>query len=235
MAGTPTTESADYAERLVRIQNKWWKRLLPVQAPYRWNIRRLRPGFTLDVGCGTGRSLLHLDGNGVGVDHNLACLDVARRHGLTAMTPADFRASSYNAPGSFDTLLLSHVIEHMTIDQAAGLIAEYLPVLKPGGRVILVTPQERGQRSDATHVQFMDFVASADVLRRCGVDVDRQYSFPFPRMLGRWFIYNEFITVGRVRRPEEPADADQGRAVDAAGVPLPAPGHDRRDAVPPVV
>ena len=30
MGKPPSTETADYAERLVRLQHKWWKRLLNV-------------------------------------------------------------------------------------------------------------------------------------------------------------------------------------------------------------
>ena len=34
------TESSEYADRLVDLQRVWWKRVLPVQAPYLWNLRR---------------------------------------------------------------------------------------------------------------------------------------------------------------------------------------------------
>jgi SAM-dependent methyltransferase len=193
------TEAREYTDRLVRLQHKWWKRLLPVQAPYRWNIRRLRPGFVLDIGCGIGRSLLHLDGQGVGVDHNVASVEVCRRLGLEAYTPAEFRASPHYSPEKFDTLLLSHVAEHMTVAEAVELLNSYLPVLKGGGKVIIITPQERGYRGDASHVQFMDFAAVRAVMEGCGLGVERQYSFPFPRALGRVFVYNEFVSVGRLR------------------------------------
>jgi hypothetical protein len=56
-----------YAQRLVRLQTAPWKRWLGLQAPFGWNLRRLDPGFTLDLGCGIGRMLLHLRGAGVGV------------------------------------------------------------------------------------------------------------------------------------------------------------------------
>jgi SAM-dependent methyltransferase len=60
----------EYAARLDRIGRSRWRKLLNVQAPYRSNLRRLAPGFTLDVGCGVGRNLAHLDGLAVGVDAN---------------------------------------------------------------------------------------------------------------------------------------------------------------------
>src|SRR3989337_1898945 len=78
------TSSDEYAERLVERQRVWWKRALNVQAPYRWNLRRLGLGRVLDVGCGIGRNLAALDGNGVGVDHNKSCVPVVRSLGLVA-------------------------------------------------------------------------------------------------------------------------------------------------------
>ena len=75
--GRPGTDAPDYAARLQTLEQARWKQLLDVQAPYRWNIRRLELGRTLDVGCGLGRNLAHLDGRGVGVDHNPASIVVA--------------------------------------------------------------------------------------------------------------------------------------------------------------
>src|SRR5439155_25078118 len=87
------TGTEQYADRLVSLQTARWKRWLDVQAPFRWNLRRLRPGFTLDIGCGIGRNLLHLGGQGVGVDTNEHCVRVARARGLIAFTPEEFRRS----------------------------------------------------------------------------------------------------------------------------------------------
>ena len=44
------TQSEAYAARLDSLESARWKRWLNVQAPYRWNLRRLRLGFVLDVG-----------------------------------------------------------------------------------------------------------------------------------------------------------------------------------------
>ena len=87
---TADTAGRDYAERLVRLRSVWWKQLIDVQAPYRWNIRRLKPGRTLDVGCGIGRNLRHLFPQAIGVDHNADSVAVARASGLSAYTVAEF-------------------------------------------------------------------------------------------------------------------------------------------------
>lgn len=190
-----STRSGRYAERLVRLGDKRWKRLLDVQAPYRRSLRRLQPGFTLDVGCGLGRNLVHLDGFGVGIDHNEACVAGARSRGLTAYTPAEFEASDDARPQRFDTLLLSHVLEHLPEKDATQLVGDYLPYIKDSGRLIVITPQEAGQRSDPTHVRFVDFDAAEDLARTFGLRVVARRSHPFPRATGKVFRYNEFVVV----------------------------------------
>src|SRR5512134_3456178 len=101
MATESDTRSREYTERLVRLQRAPWKRWLDVQAPYRWNLRRLRPGFTLEVGCGIGRNLEHLRGHGVGLDHNPHSVAAARAIGLRAFTPEAFRGSEWDRPSAF--------------------------------------------------------------------------------------------------------------------------------------
>ncbi|KQO99438.1 class I SAM-dependent methyltransferase [Leifsonia sp. Leaf264] len=195
----PSTRDSAYTDRLVAKQTATWKRVLNVQAPYRWNLRRLDLGFVLDIGCGIGRNLQHL-GSGVGVDHNADSISVVRERGFPGFTPEEFHASEFAVAGRFDSLLLSHVLEHMDAATGRALLAEYLPYLRPGGRVCVITPQERGYASDATHELFVDFAGIEEVFADLGLEPVRQYSFPFPRWAGRAFIYNEFIAVAVSRR-----------------------------------
>jgi 2-polyprenyl-3-methyl-5-hydroxy-6-metoxy-1,4-benzoquinol methylase len=189
------TAGADYAERLRRLEGARWKRLLDVQRPYRWNLRRLGLGRVLDVGCGIGRNLANLGPESVGVDHNAESVATARARGLTAYTTQEFWDTGVGAPGAFDSMLLAHVMEHVDADVAEGIVKEYLPCLKPEGRLVFITPQEVGFRSDSTHVRFVDL----DGLRRhstnLGFAVERAFSFPFPRVAGKAFKYNEFVLV----------------------------------------
>jgi len=189
------TRDPRYTARLVATQSAWWKRALDVQAPYRWNLRRLGLGFTLDIGCGIGRNLINLNGEGVGVDHNPEFVEIARARGLHVFTPEQFGATSFNAAGRFETILLAHVVEHMTEQQASGLLSGYLHLLPPRGKVVLIAPQEAGYRSDPSHVEFMDFAALRRIAAGLGLSPVREYSFPFPRWMGRLFTYNEFVSV----------------------------------------
>ena len=194
-----STEGVEYADRLERLETVWWKRVLDVQRPYRWNLRRLDPGFTLDIGCGLGRNLGHLDGFGVGVDHNPDSVAIARSRGLTVFTPDEFAASEYAAPGRFDSLLCAHVVEHMPLDAAVELLRPYLSSVRSDGKVIVITPQERGFRSDPTHVEFVDLDALGSLTDRLDLSWESGRSFPLPRAAGRLFTYNEFVVVARTQ------------------------------------
>ena len=192
-----SSTDADYARRLQRLSGRRWKRLIP--NPYRWNIRRLVRGRILDVGCGIGRCLDFVRPNGVGVDPNEAAIALCRDNGHEAFTPEEFATTRQSTVDrKFDTLLCSHVLEHLDEPTGVELLRSYLPDLVAGGRVILITPQERGQRSDSTHVRLVDAGALRDMAVQCGLTIERISSFPLPRVFGRWFVYNETVTVARV-------------------------------------
>jgi 2-polyprenyl-3-methyl-5-hydroxy-6-metoxy-1,4-benzoquinol methylase len=181
-----------FADKLRRLQMRRWKRVLDVQAPSRWNLRRLKPGRMLDIGCGIGRSLAGYK-NGIGVDPNEGCVRIARERGLVAYTPAEFK----EPPESFDSLLVAHVLEHLTPDLADDIFRTYLPYLKRGGQVIMMTPQERCFSLEPTHIWWVDFKVLAALAEKWGLIPERSFSFPFPRFCGTIFPYNEFVLTAR--------------------------------------
>jgi SAM-dependent methyltransferase len=183
------TSETWYADRLAEREQVWWKRLLDVQRPYRWNLRRQHLGRTLDVGCGLGRNLKQLPAGSVGVDHNAAAVAECRRRGLTAYTVDEWEAGP-DRDQQFDAILLAHVLEHVT--DPTELLASYVPALRSGGTVFVICPQERGYASDPTHVHFLDGPALQGIARDSGLVPDEWFSFPLPRWAGRAFTYNEF-------------------------------------------
>ncbi|RNM13807.1 class I SAM-dependent methyltransferase [Nocardioides pocheonensis] len=189
------TAGSEYAERLRTRGDARWKRLLDVQRPYRWNLRRLELGRVLDIGCGVGRNLHGLAPGSVGVDHNEVAVAMARDAGLSAYTTEEFDGSDLDRPGAFDAILLAHVLEHVSAEVADEILDRYLPCVRDGGRVVLITPQEVGYRSDPTHVRFVDLETMRSHVVRLGLTVERAYSFPFPRPVGKVFTYNEFVLV----------------------------------------
>lgn len=194
----PDTRSPEYADRLRDLSGARWKQVVDVQRPYRWNLHRQGLGRTLDVGCGIGRNLVNLSRDSVGVDHNAESVAECRERGLKAYTSEEWEtAPGVAVPESFDGMLIAHVLEHIQPEHWEGLVTAYLPYLKPGGKVMMICPQEKGYTTDSTHVHFTDGVQMADLARRVGLEVEKNYSFPFPRIAGRLFPYNEFCVVAR--------------------------------------
>lgn len=193
-----------YTERLRNASRKGWRRLMDAQLPYRLHLRTLRLGSVLDVGCGIGRNLINLGrkSGSVGIDPNPHSVLECQSRGLIAYTPEEFQRSEYASAQRFDSLLISHVLEHVPADAAEPLIAKYLPYIKATGRVVLITPQERGYRSDPTHVRFVDAAMLEQHTTHLGLTKIASYSFPLPRLFGRTlFPYNEFIHVA-TKRPD---------------------------------
>jgi len=192
-----SSTDAEYTRRLQRLSAKRWKHWIP--NPYAWNIRHVAKGRVLDVGCGIGRCLDFVRPRGVGVDPNGSAIAVCRENGHEAYTPEEF-ATAYLPEGSqFETLLCSHVLEHLDEPTGVDLIRAYMPYLRDGATVVIITPQERGQGSDETHVRFMDDAALTALADKCELTIDKIRSFPLPRVFGRWFVYNETVTVARVK------------------------------------
>jgi 2-polyprenyl-3-methyl-5-hydroxy-6-metoxy-1,4-benzoquinol methylase len=101
-------------------------------------------GRLLDVGCGNGDTLARLCSfgwSGVGVETDPKAAENARaRHGLTVHLGqlGDLRFPEE----SFDAITMKHVIEH--VHDPVALVRECLRLLKPGGRLVVVTPNVNG-------------------------------------------------------------------------------------------
>jgi 2-polyprenyl-3-methyl-5-hydroxy-6-metoxy-1,4-benzoquinol methylase len=190
------TRDPEYAVRLAALESKGWKKFFDVQAPYRRNLRNLDLGRTLDVGCGLGRNLMNLE-NGVGVDHNADAVSIARSRGMTAYTTDEWQDSGAAIHASFDSMLLAHVLEHVSQQDSDDIIAAYLPYLRPNGKLVLICPQEKGFPTDPTHIRWVNDAELRATGNRNGFSEIRSYSFPFPRFMGKFFTYNEFVYVGQ--------------------------------------
>lgn len=192
------TSGADYTQRLETLTGKKWKEMLDVQRPYRWNIRRLDLGETLEVGSGIGRLLQHLPKGSIGVDHNEHSVQKARALGTESYTTKEFFANKKLTAKKFDSMLMAHLLEHLTPAETNSILDEYLPFVRKKGKVVVICPQEKGYTTDETHVTFLTPEAIADILRDKGMTVEKAYSFPFHRRVGKIFIYNETVVVGIV-------------------------------------
>lgn len=94
-------------------------------------------GKVLDVGCGNGQTLRNLSAKGwegFGIETDEEAAGQARRNGANV----DCVNISELAEGEFDAIVLNHVIEH--IPEPRSCAQEILARLKPGGRLVIVTP-----------------------------------------------------------------------------------------------
>ena len=126
--------SADYDARaydsIVPLQRYWQRRRYRV-------IAEAARGYSsvLDVGCGSSRILSAHQGM-IGLDIQLHKLRYARRYGRPLVHGSIFALPFEE--GCFDCVICSEVIEHIPAEEQ--VFDELIRVLKPGGRLILGTP-----------------------------------------------------------------------------------------------
>ncbi|SRR6266481_1974719 len=102
----------------------------------------LKSAPVLDIGCGRGVFLELLAKAGVeavGIDHSEESIAACRQKGLTAHLE-DARAYLQSNAGRFGGVFCSHVIEHMSYDDAMNLLALCHRALRLGGSLLLITP-----------------------------------------------------------------------------------------------
>jgi len=106
-------------------------------------------GRVLDYGCGPGHLLKHLIGEGVpceGADFDTVALERAKVRigesplfrGTTLISglPSQLRADAY------DVVFFVETIEHLVGDELGKTLAELHRILRPGGFVVITTPNE---------------------------------------------------------------------------------------------
>ena len=96
-------------------------------------------GRLLEIGCGSGQMLRDMRERGwdvTGIDVDPVAVTLARSHGLD-VREGSLPSQSFEE-NSFDIVTMSHVIEHLHDPRA--ILSGCLRILRPGGRLVLVTP-----------------------------------------------------------------------------------------------
>ncbi len=97
----------------------------------------------LDVGCGSGdlmEKYRSLGWSVFGIDVSPRACSACRERGLPVHEGTVFDASLQ--PGSFDIILLSHLIEHVV--EPLAVLRRLVPLLTAGGRIVVTTPNIAG-------------------------------------------------------------------------------------------
>jgi 2-polyprenyl-3-methyl-5-hydroxy-6-metoxy-1,4-benzoquinol methylase len=146
----------------------------------------------LDVGCGSGIVSSFIGkhaGRVLGIDCNPSAVEFATRQ--FAADNVAFRLGYIDATldedASVDKIYCLEVIEHVYIDQAVEMLGAFHRVLKPGGAVLLSTPNSHStwpliewtmdrlglapKLAEDQHVETYHRRKMAGLCKRCGFDV----------------------------------------------------------------
>ncbi len=104
-----------------------------------FGLKAIPGGKLLEIGCGRGTQLSLLGKLGwitEGLDTDATAVAIARQQN-PSVHEGDVFSRAY-APGSFDAVVMSHVIEHVT--SPLPLLAECHRIMKPHARLAILTP-----------------------------------------------------------------------------------------------
>jgi 2-polyprenyl-3-methyl-5-hydroxy-6-metoxy-1,4-benzoquinol methylase len=108
----------------------------------------------LDLGCGMGGFVKLLCAHGFdayGVDSDPQSIAEARQHEIPVVEAEVVAHLRTLAPGSLDAIFSAHMVEHMPYEVVLETIQLAQRALKPGGRLLLVTPNPRAL---VTHLEL---------------------------------------------------------------------------------
>lgn len=135
------------------------KERLRIYAPFLKPLQSLYPnGESLDLGCGRGEWLELMDELGffaVGVDLNQAMLDCCLDFRLRGLQADALEYLANLSDNSQVVISAFHLIEHIPFEKVHELVKQSLRVLKPGGLLILETPNAENIRV-ATQYFYLD-------------------------------------------------------------------------------
>lgn len=199
-ANSPVLEfDRHYAAEQLRRSNHPLRRF--VKGFYLRNMLRDVRGPCIDFGCGAGQLLARLPSGSVGLEVNPHLIESLRGRGLDVRQAhaemRDFELIGLPA-GTFRTLVIAHVLEHLP-DPAAALQVLLASCRRLGiERVIVVVPGAKGYASDHTHKTFITrrWLDDNTPQQQSGFVRSRVEYFPGPwAWVGRHFIFHEMKVV----------------------------------------
>lgn len=155
----------------------------------RWYARLVRrycgPGPYLDFGCGTGHLLRRLARRGPAAGFEVSPWSAATARAVAGTAVHEVLDDLPTA--GFAVVVAVHVVEHIDDDAVATALAAWRRVLRPGGRVLVVTPDPggrgralSGQRwvgyADRTHVNLKPAARWRELLDGHGFHVEHEGS-----------------------------------------------------------
>jgi SAM-dependent methyltransferase len=167
----------------------------------------------LDVGCGSGDLIERLGNLGwqtEGIDFDALAVQSARKRGLRVRL-GTLEDQSYSG-ASFDVVTMNHVIEH--VHDPGALLRECHRILKPSGRLVVVTPNIRSLGHGHFKADYISLdpprhlqIFTPEALRRLGERAGFQRPSVSTTMQGADWVYVGSASIRRmgVCAVEDPA------------------------------
>lgn len=117
---------------------------ISVYLPFILPLKEIYPDVrALDIGCGRGEWLELLKDNGIdaqGIDVDEGMLKACHAHSLNVIEGDGIAYLQEQPDNSMILISAFHVVEHISFENLQMLVKESMRVLKPGGLLILETP-----------------------------------------------------------------------------------------------
>jgi SAM-dependent methyltransferase len=145
----------------------------------------------VDLGCGEGNFVELLTEHGIhaiGVDWDRKCCEAAWERGINVVHQDALGYLAGLEPESIDGVFAAHLVEHLPYETVIELLRLAYRALKPGGIIVLTTPDVRGLFS---HLE-MFYIHFGHV------------TFYHPRLLGFFLEFTGFTDIKEGENPNEP-------------------------------
>lgn len=164
-------------------------------AAYLDDVREASTGAgVLDVGSGRGEWLEVLRAAGIGargVDAHPPFVAAAQERGLSVAGGDGVGWLRAQPPGSADVVTAFHVVEHLAVDEVLALLGAAAQVLRPGGLLVIETPNPRNLVTGA-----------------CNFHLDPTHRVPLPPALTEFLVGAAGLRVTAVRELHRKEDLD---------------------------
>lgn len=165
------------------------------------NVLKYVLGKTVDLGCGAGELLGKLPTGSIGLEINPAAVKHCCNNGLEAIlyNPEQDNYSFSEIPeGEFNTLIFSHVLEHL--DHPENVLKKILQSCErlKLKRVIIIVPGLKGFKYDSTHKNYINraYLQEHQLEKIGNFTVTQLQYFPFNHeIVGTWFTHNEMMVI----------------------------------------
>lgn len=143
-------------------------------------------GRVLDFGCGIG-DFLRFRPATIGVDSNFYNIESCRSQGLKAEL-LNYVGGIPFENGSFNSIVMDNVIEHISSDDIDQVMGEILRVLRSDGQFLIGIPGRKGFNSDSSHKCFYSEQSLVDLLSQYGWEKRKSFHMPiFVPWLEKYF------------------------------------------------